>query len=249
MPPKNQRRKGDRQTTPKQVSSSGRKLGVTKAEKRLIDGTDVTLRHKEKPLQRYKELREWLDLVNLLPFEPDGMGSFLSWQPLNSDDVNHLRAAFDKQLQSIALAVFDQLRESNRKLEEAYRVTRCFLESVPAMDWSSQAEEVSFPIPHYASGDADGRIVFQAEPLLQIFRAAIQGAEIRRLGRCPICGKFFYAVRSTQKTCSQRCNATRRVRAWRANMVRYEYSRKLKLAGVKQENEPEHRSPRKEDRK
>jgi hypothetical protein len=47
-----------------------------------------------------------------------------------------------------------------------------------------------------------------------------------RLGVCPICEKFFIALRKDQPTCGRRCANTYRVREWRKNSPKYEKSRK-----------------------
>ncbi len=64
------------------------------------------------------------------------------------------------------------------------------------------------------------------------FLAALDGAEAQRVRQCPMCGRFFYALRKDQKACSKRCNVARRVREWRASQARHEYRRKLRKAGL-----------------
>lgn len=92
-----------------------------------------------------------------------------------------------------------------------------------------------------------GRIATWLVNPLADFLVAVENAEASRLRNCPICGHVFYARRLTQEACSQRCNATRRVRAWRAKHGDdYEYNRKLKLAGVKSEPKARPAKPRKE---
>jgi hypothetical protein len=64
------------------------------------------------------------------------------------------------------------------------------------------------------------------------FLTVLDGVEAARLRQCPICRRFFYALRKDKKACSKRCNAARRVRDWRANQSRHEYQRKLRKAGL-----------------
>ena len=69
------------------------------------------------------------------------------------------------------------------------------------------------------------------DPFME-FLAALQGVEAKRVRQCPVCQRFFVALRKDQKACSKRCNVVRRVRDWRANQGRYEYRRKLSGAGL-----------------
>jgi len=64
------------------------------------------------------------------------------------------------------------------------------------------------------------------------FLTVLVGVEVVRLRQCPMCRRFFYALRKDKKACSKRCNAARRVRDWRANQSRHEYRRKLRKAGL-----------------
>jgi hypothetical protein len=66
--------------------------------------------------------------------------------------------------------------------------------------------------------DAFGRFI---DALIQ------SGVPGNRLGVCPICGKFFIALRKDQPTCGRRCANNYRVREWRKNSLNYEKSRKL----------------------
>ena len=54
---------------------------------------------------------------------------------------------------------------------------------------------------------------------------ALAEVNINRFMCCEICRAFMYSVRQGQKACSQRCNAVRRVRAWRAKKDKYKFNR------------------------
>jgi hypothetical protein len=199
---------------------------------------NVTRRSGVSPLKCYARLEPWLRFANL------------------PDDPKSLHQAYIQQFASRPIGssppVFFQLTTAvrlmrggeSRKLIETYRDVRDFLECIPAMEPRESGafaadEEMQFPMMLYASRTENGRICFQPEPLRWAFKAALDGAETRRIRRCPICSKFFYAVRGTQKACSPRCNATRRVRAWRAKQAQYEYKRKLRSAGLKPKGKEE----------
>jgi hypothetical protein len=64
------------------------------------------------------------------------------------------------------------------------------------------------------------------------FLTALAGVELARLRQCSTCYQFFFALRKDQKACSKLCNATRRVRQWRANQPQHEYRRKLRTSGL-----------------
>jgi hypothetical protein len=66
--------------------------------------------------------------------------------------------------------------------------------------------------------------------LLDQFFAAIQGHDIRKFKRCPICEKFFIAWRIDKGACSPKCLALNRVRRHRERQSGYEEKRKLKGA-------------------
>jgi hypothetical protein len=59
----------------------------------------------------------------------------------------------------------------------------------------------------------------------KFLKGALAEVNINRFMRCEICRAFMYSVRQGQKACSQRCNAVRRVRAWRAKKDKYKFNR------------------------
>jgi len=79
------------------------------------------------------------------------------------------------------------------------------------------------------------------DPYRDYFLPALEGVEIERIRRCPVCGKFLFALRWDRdgkygsKACSKKCNQVRRMRDWRARQSVYEQNRKFKLAGVQPE--------------
>jgi hypothetical protein len=62
---------------------------------------------------------------------------------------------------------------------------------------------------------------------------ALEGVEVARIRRCPICERFFWAGRADQKACSKKCNQTRRVRLWREKYQETYKQRRLKKAEKK----------------
>jgi len=47
------------------------------------------------------------------------------------------------------------------------------------------------------------------------FEEALKSIDARRVQRCSICEKYFYAPRKDQTFCSKRCGRTKRMRTWR----------------------------------
>jgi hypothetical protein len=62
--------------------------------------------------------------------------------------------------------------------------------------------------------DAEGKLRLHAHPILD----ALQGVEVARIRRCPICDKIYWAERIDQPACSKKCNTTRRSRIFRGTL-------------------------------
>ena len=67
------------------------------------------------------------------------------------------------------------------------------------------------PLRRIFSGLADERI----KPLWQPVMDALRLGPVDRLGRCPVCRKFFLRSRKDQPACSKACANNLRVRRWR----------------------------------
>lgn len=237
--------KGNRLTTSKQGNADRSLLSVT----HLADKPkNVTLRRDATPLRCYAKLEPWLRFANL-PENANGLHEEYIQQ-----FVTQPTGTFPAVFFQLTTAVRSMRGGQSSKLIETHTYVRDFLESVSTMeprDTGALAadEEMLVSMVFHASRSEDGRIYFQPEPLRWAFKTALEGVETRRIRRCPICDKLFYALRVTQQTCSHRCNATRRVRAWRANQAKYEQTRKEKPETVKGENKTRSKKPRKEHRK
>ena len=61
-----------------------------------------------------------------------------------------------------------------------------------------------------------GRVALEVLPdPLELFLRALEGTETDRLGRCPICDRFFFAIRTDRRACSRACGTALRVRQHR----------------------------------
>ncbi len=91
---------------------------------------------------------------------------------------------------------------------------------------------VSIALDH----DKAGRIVVRRGGGLMPDLASLEGAEICRIGRCEICGSYFYARRllpsgNAPGACPLHTKALR-ARRYRANHDRYHHRRKIRGAGL-----------------
>ena len=75
-------------------------------------------------------------------------------------------------------------------------------------------------------------IRFVPDLVLDGLRQALSGFDPRRIKRCPECGAFFLAQRLDKSACSQRCLNLARVHRYRAKQPQYEFTGKLKSAGL-----------------
>ena len=245
MPRLGHSRKDRRQLASKPSNLEHSQIHVTD---RTCGAQGVTRRRDLTPRKCYERLEPWLRFANL-PGDAKGLHEGYI-QQFASRSIGTFPAAFFQLTTAVRIVRGGE----SRKLIETHREIRDFLGRIPAMEPRESRplaadEEVPFSVMLYGSRAEDGRLHFQPEPLRRAFMKALEGAETRRIRRCPICERIFYAVRETQKACSQRCNATRRVRAWRTNQAKYEYARKLRLAGVESQSETRHAKPQRGHRR
>jgi hypothetical protein len=227
--------KRDGRTASKPVRSSMTQLPVTES---VIE----THNKPASPRQRYALLKPWLDLANnetvglfqLAHSAFDLTESFR--EPLRRSVKAWLEALCRSELRSYWKSWFEKLEELGQRSHVAGRTIH-----LPA--WEAEGGEFwgEFQI------DSSGRLRENPFNPRDEFKRALQGAEIDRLRQCEICGHFFYAVPIDRKTCSQKCNTTRRVRAWRAHQAKYEQTRKEKPETAK--SKTRRAKPRKEHRK
>jgi len=60
------------------------------------------------------------------------------------------------------------------------------------------------------------------------FLTALDGRDLRRLRACPVCSRFFVAMRSDQKACRRACANNLRVRQFRKKQPEYVKNRKFR---------------------
>jgi hypothetical protein len=65
----------------------------------------------------------------------------------------------------------------------------------------------------------------EPDPLM-LFLLALGTAESRKIRRCPVCDKFFYAQRTDQLACSRPCANVERQRKFRRSRPQYEKNRR-----------------------
>jgi hypothetical protein len=200
----------------------------------------VTPANSETPRTRYEALEPWLKFANL-PNGPELQSAFIA--QFASRPIGTFPPVFFQF--KIAVELSETRGAFSEKLARTYELVRNLFEQIRAGEpsaigsaYEGGADElVSFPITFFVDRTEAGRVTFQPDPLLENFKSAIDGVESDRVRLCPICSRFFFALRITQRACSTRCNQTRRVRAWREKQTQYEYTRKLKSAGLKARKE------------
>jgi len=75
--------------------------------------------------------------------------------------------------------------------------------------------------------DREGIIRIELDAYLDGFIPALDGAEVERIKRCPVCGKFFWAKPRNKGACSPKCLGLNRVRRWREKQRHYEKTRRI----------------------
>jgi hypothetical protein len=76
--------------------------------------------------------------------------------------------------------------------------------------------EIGLQTPAVYSIDSDGRLRRQPDPVSDVLARALDGADARRIRRCPICLKIFLANRRDKGACSDRCLNANRQKKWRS---------------------------------
>lgn len=233
----------------KRERSKSTQLSVT-----AING--VTPREEETPSKRYARLEPWLRLAALLhPLThaqaPGRPGVTRTGFPPETPDEFLRRFEASGLPKALGLeppimvvgwragrAITQPMPETlEAKAERAARLQMLAMQVARTLDYFAD-RPAGMAVEDLGTGTVgienfDGVFVTRVVNPLEAFCDALKGAEAVRVRRCSICGHIFYARRLTQKACSRGCNATRRVRAWRAKQRDYEYNRKLKSADVK----------------
>jgi hypothetical protein len=185
----------------------------------------VTLRANASNAERYERLKLWIEFVNL--FERAFRESPVPDPPLenqaNADFVRFIQSAPDtryfpgEQLRRWLreYAAFEQFVQLLTNVARTLRF--CASEGPEKLDLN-----LIPPVPQVLDRSETLLKVETYDPYRDYFVKAIEGVEHARIRRCPICAKFFYAVRgpgkserSGTKACSKRCNQARKQREWR----------------------------------
>ncbi len=224
--------------------------GEAPLEKRLRSG------RKPETLQGFwaQRLQPWIDLANLLPFQLVG----IEWR-LSDWERQALAEAFVQEFSQCAPThPFRHIVEQTTRwrtheprptneLVDLFQFVLDIFERLEGMTWPSPETEADEPpwTEHYDSvpfqmtysieDSGDGRVSFQPEPNLSRFKSALEGVEISRVRRCPLCGKFYYAVRDNKGACDAHLDRARVERGRNPELrAKYEEARRFrKRLGVK----------------
>lgn len=94
--------------------------------------------------------------------------------------------------------------------------------------WAEHWGEAKFEMTYYIRDLGDGRVTFTDDPIPSEFKHALEGSEIRRVRRCPVCAAFFYAARKNTGACKEHL-ALARVRRSRDPRLREKYQRTRRI--------------------
>jgi hypothetical protein len=224
-------RNGIRSTSSKRLLANISKLSLT-------NGPNVRLKSNNKPRKSVARLEPWLRFAN------QGIEDGQPFEYVTAAGKGKKQSATDPEFRMVLRAWlrswFKSLVEAGERFRKGVAGPRLTLQPPrmerPTRGWLFTPFEI----------DRDGILQTNSESLYEDFCAVLAGTEVWRFRKCEICPAIFFAVRSDQETCSRRCNAVRGMRKWRAKQGEYEYNRKLKLAGVKDESKTRQGNPRRE---
>lgn len=100
----------------------------------------------------------------------------------------------------------------------------------------STAFQVQFPGVQTISLNKDGDVSLNENPVVEMFKKAIEGIDLSRLRRCPVCSRIYYAERKNKQACDQHLALAR---LWRLRGKLPEYNagrrfrRRAKLSGIR----------------
>ena len=211
--------------------ATSKRLRLRRRSLPVTNSTRVTGNRVGLLFNRYNRLRPWLMLCDVRDdHEPVERTAVKNPAPElralaqnDPDKLQSLRTEVLAALHAVATAV-----NGPRPFIEASRIEKGYPE-IPR----GRATIHLSPLILVAKVEG-GRVNLRMDGLFEAFRQALDGAEAARIKWCPECEGVYYAVPLDRKACSARCNNARRVRQWRANQEKYEYSRKLTTAGLKQ---------------
>jgi len=214
---------------------------------------------KQETLQSFKKsiLQPWIDFANLLPFERLGD----DWRAVDQDPMM-LSNAFVRDFADRPRSdpfYFLVRRLPHRRSREPrptdeliklFNTVNTVFKGLDGMTWPSTENEgdepawtghwgtVPFEMTYSVEDKGDGRVSFEPDLMLQRFKKALEGTEILRVCRCPICGRFYYAVRKNKGACDEHL-ARARVKRGRDPQLRekYEANRRINQL-VKQKKLP-----------
>lgn len=147
-----------------------------------------------------------------------------------------------EKAQNVHEASSDKVTRLKRVLEvyegrllDTFSMVRLLLEQLTAPIDATEENGFSFPIAIrlpvlFEVGDyADtGHLSFLLDPITDALKNAFERVEIARIRRCPMCGKFFYAVRANKGACDEHL-AYARVQRGRDPEMRKQYEENRRI--------------------
>jgi hypothetical protein len=207
----------------RRLGSQGGHISVTRKQKGLEPLTPVTPKTHDSHASRYSALKPWFWLANLALRRRNG--SLLLPDGAQDSDLEELwdtvlgRAwEWENGPLRNLYNIIDVSARGRSFREKQQWLCRLVFSAASIFDSFARGEVdpvVQTPGSFALFRTREGKIAVKFSDPYRDLSDSVDGAESARIRRCQICGTLFYALRATQKACSKRCNATRRVRRWR----------------------------------
>jgi hypothetical protein len=207
----------------RQLGSQHSHFSVTQKQESPEPLVPVTPRTRDSHARRYSELKPWFWLANLALRRRDG--SLLLPDGVQDSDLEELwdtvlgRAwEWENGPLRNLYNIIDVSARGRSIPEKQQWLCRLVFSAASIFDSFARGEvdpAVQTPGSFALFRTRGGKIAVKFSDPYRDLSESVDGAESARIRRCQICGTLFYALRATQKSCSKRCNATRRVRRWR----------------------------------
>jgi hypothetical protein len=218
-------RKEIRDNSVTDVAPRKRQRSVTKTE-------DVTHTTRLLPAKRYAALQPWLDFANAAaPLVRNVSFRRPQRERQTSEALSALWGFVERAPETDSFPA-QLLRELLKPSPEsgldadagAKRVADLSDNVIGILDYCVDKPSSPVPPPFYCvASQGQTRVSIEAgcvarkaigDPL-EPFLRTLEGTETNRIGRCPICDRFFFAIRTDRRACSRACGTALRVREHR----------------------------------
>jgi hypothetical protein len=194
--------------------------------------------------KHYSELATFVELGNLASKELSRYGEFPELQNLqpgtkHAELLDRVERAFNRKFAALRPSsevpplIFPRWSEHSipvRRQLHIYALVRRIFDS---LQFLIDAVNLRLPAAHSSFislqvGAAESGEVARVHDKYEDFLTAIEGRDLRRLRVCPVCNRFFVAMRFDQKACRPECANNLRVRKFRKKQPEYVKNRRFR---------------------